>query len=121
VKILSADLHSSSCHKCGSNAAPHVWLFGLGKIVSNRRAWGETAVTAAVSAVTLPLLGAGALRFPGKKTSFQVLQLRLRLCDPCARGKDTAYSMHPAWTKAMALGYTEFFDTSELNKFQISR
>jgi hypothetical protein len=119
-EILAQDSHSGSCHKCGSNLPLHTWRFGLGKIVSSRRDWGETAVSAAVSAVTLPLLGAGALRFPGKKTSFHMLQLRLRLCDSCARSKDTAYSMHPGWRNATSLGYTEFFDATELRKLQIS-
>jgi hypothetical protein len=90
----------------------------LGRITSTRQTWGETVATAAVSAVTIPLLGAGALRLPGKKTSFDVLQLRLRLCDSCAREKNTAYSMHPGWRRAMALGYREFFDASELKRLQ---
>lgn len=116
--IVSEDLQSTGCHKCRSNAAPHTWQFGLGKISSSRHAWGETAISAAVSAVTLPLLGAGALKFPGKKTSFQVLRLRLRLCDSRARHRQRAYSMHPAWKKAQALVYTEFFDAAELNRFR---
>jgi hypothetical protein len=119
-EIISADLHCSSCHKCGKPAL-HNWFFGLGKVISVRRAWGDSAIAAAVSAVTLPLIGAGALRFPGKKTSFQVLRLQLRLCDSCVRRKDSAYSIHPAWQRAAALGYTEFFDGAELKKLQITR
>jgi hypothetical protein len=70
------------------------------------------------SAITLPTLGMGVLYAPGKQTQFSVLKLQLRLCDPCARDKRTAYSMHPSWKKASALGYTEFFDANDLKKLQ---
>ena len=119
--IVSEDRQSTGCHKCGSKAAQHTWQFGLGKVISSRHAWGETAISAAVSAVTLPLLGAGILKLPGKETSFHVLRLRLNLCDSCARSKGTAYSMHPARKKATSLGYTEFLDASELGRLQIGR
>jgi hypothetical protein len=101
--ILSEDRQSTGCHKCGSKATQHTWQFGLGKVIASRHAWGQTAISAAVSAVTLPLLGAGVLKLPGKETSFHVLRLRLNLCDSCARSKGTAYSMHPAWKKATSL------------------
>ena len=86
-------------------------------IVSIKRAWGETAVSAVLSAVTVPLIGYGMLRMPGEKTKFNVLCLRLVLCDACWR-KRVGYSSHPFWREAIKLGYTEFFDSTELDKLE---
>jgi hypothetical protein len=105
------------CHKCGSSGGLKAWDFGLGKVVSTKRAWGETAISAALSAVTAPLIGYGMLRLPGKRTSFTVLRLRLVLCDACVRNRG-GYSSHPFWNEANRLGYTEFFGPTELDKLE---
>jgi hypothetical protein len=90
-------------------------------VISSRHAWGETVISTVVSAATLPLLGAGIFKLPGKETSFQVLRLRFNLCDSCARSKETSYSMHPSWKKANSLGYTQFFDANELKRLRTDR
>ena len=116
--ILSEDQRVGQCHRCGNSASSWTWEFGLGKVILKKRTWGATAASVVASAVTLPTLGIGVLHSPGKQTRFSVLQLRLRLCDSCARDKRTAYSMHPSWKKAIALGYTEFFDANDLKRLQ---
>lgn len=103
------------CHKCGASKGIKAWDFGLGKAISSKRAWGETAMSAALSAVTVPLIGYGMLRLPGKKTNFRVLRLRLMLCDSCWQNR-AGYSFHPFWNEANRLGFTEFFPSTELDK-----
>ncbi len=107
----------TKCHKCGASGGLKAWDFGLGMVVSTKRTWGETAVSAAISAITVPLIGYGMLRLPGKKTSFNVLRLRLVLCDACLRTR-VGYSSHPFWKEANRLGYTEFFGPTELDKLE---
>lgn len=80
----------------------------------------EAAWSVAVSPVTIPLIGAGGLRLPGRKTSYRVLRLRLILCDSCWGGQ-TRYSLHPWWRTAIRLGYTEFFDAEGLKKLEPAR
>lgn len=112
-----SDLKEPNCHKCGAAGGLKAWDFGLGKAIETKRVWGETAISAALSAVTVPLIGYGVLRLPGKKTSFSVVRLRLILCDACCRNR-VGYSAHPFWEEANRLGYTEFFDQMELTKLE---
>lgn len=115
--VITSDCKEPKCHKCGAAGGLKAWDFGLGKIVTTKRAWGETAISAALSAVTVPLTGYGMLRLPGKKTRFSVVRLRLVLCDTCLRNQ-AGYSSHPFWEEANRLGYTEFFDQTELTKLE---
>jgi hypothetical protein len=85
----------------------------LGKKISSKRAWGGTAWSLAVSAITVPLIGAGGVQLPGKNTRLRVLRLRLVLCDSC-RQKRLNYSVHPWWATANRLGYTEFLNAEQL-------
>jgi len=119
-ELLSIDQRPHECHACGKAHNLHSWDFGLGKKISNERAWGETAWSIAVSAVSIPLVGVGGLQLPGKKTRYQVLRLRLILCDSCWEGQ-TKYGLHPWWQKAIQLGYTEFFDAEGLKKLEPAR
>jgi hypothetical protein len=113
----TAGRQEAKCHKCGGTAGLTAWDFGLGKVLSTNRAWSETAISAALSAVAVPLIGFGMLRLPGKRTSFSVLRLRLVLCDACLRNR-VGYSAHPLWEEANRQGYTEFFGTTELGKLE---
>ena len=116
-QLLPIDQKAYECHACGRTDNQYSWDFGLGKNISTQRAWGETAWSVAVSAVTLPLIGVGGLRLPGKKTSLRVLRLRLILCDSCHQ-RQLHYSLHPWWTVARRLGYTEFLDAKDLQKLE---
>ena len=50
------------------------WNFGLGKNLSSQRTWSETAVSAAVSAIALPVIRSGMNPVAWKKRD-------LRACD----------------------------------------
>lgn len=112
-ELLSIDPKSDKCHACGRKERLHRWEFGLGKPVSSRPAWGGTALSVAVSAVALPLIGVGALQLPGKKVSYRVLRLSLVLCEDCWK-EQTNYTVHPWWQAAGRLGYKDFFDAEQL-------
>jgi hypothetical protein len=119
-ELLAIEQRPHECHACGRAENLNGWDFGLGKKISTKRAWGETAWSVAVSAVTIPLLGAGGLQLPGKNTRYEVLRLRLILCGSCWEG-EAKYSLHPWWQKATQLGYTEFFDAEGLKKLEPSK
>lgn len=119
-ELLPIDQKPDECHACGRKDHLRSWDFGLGKKLSTKRAWGATAWSVAVSAVTIPLLGAGGVRLPGQKTSYRVLRLRLTLCDSCWEGQ-AKYGLHPWWQTAIRLGYTEFFDAEGLKRLEPAR
>ena len=119
-ELLAIDQRPHECHACGCSDRLHGWDFGLGKKTSTKWAWGETALSVAVSAVSIPLIGVAGLQLPGKKTRYQVLRLRLILCDSCWEGQ-AKYSLHPWWQTATRLGYTEFFDANALKHLEPAR
>src|SRR5579859_752755 len=78
--LLSIDNKPHECHACGRTEDLNRWDFGLAKETGTKRDWSMTAWSVVVSAVMLPLLGAGSLELPGKSTHFNVLRLQLVLC-----------------------------------------
>lgn len=101
------------CHACGGKDQLYSWQFGMARELSARRAWEDTAVSVAVSAITIPLLGVAGFQMPGKKARLQVLRFRLVLCKACWDKKVT-YSAHPQWETARSLGFTQILDANEL-------
>ena len=116
-ELLPIDQKPHECHACGRKDNLYGWDFGLGKTISTKRVWGETALSVALSAVTLPLIGYGGLQLPGKKQRLRVLRLRLILCDSCKRGQIN-YKRHPWWDSAHQLGYTKFLSAEDLKNLQ---
>jgi hypothetical protein len=116
-ELLPIGQKPHECHACGRKDNLHGWDFGLGKPISTKRAWGKTAWSIAVSAVSLSLGGAGIVQLPGTKTRLRVLRLRLILCESCIRGQ-TNYTLHPWWEPARRLGYTEFLSADDMEKLQ---
>jgi hypothetical protein len=116
-ELLSIDQRPHECHACGRTDNLYSWDFGLGKKISSKRAWHRTAASVAISALTIPIIGAGALVLPGKNVHYQVLRLRLVLCGSCWEG-EAKYGLHPWWQKAIQLGYTELFDAERLKKLE---
>src|SRR6266699_2211852 len=74
-ELFSIDKKPHECHACGSTENLYTCDFGLAKNTGTKRDWSMTAWSVVVSAVTLPLLGAGGLNLPGKKTRLNVLRL----------------------------------------------
>jgi len=118
--LLSIDQKLFECHVCGKREELHIWRFGLGKIITKKRNWGQTAMSAAISAVTLPAIGFGVLSLPSKNVRIKVLKLQLNLCDRCARTQKTSYALHPWWDHATRLGYTEFLTEQDLRDLRYS-
>ena len=114
-ELRSIDRRSDRCHACDCKEGLLSWEFGLGKPISNQWEWGETALSVAFSAITIPLLGVGALRIPGKSTRLRVLPLKLRLCKDCQAAKK-GYKSHPWWNVLRQYGYTEFVLPQQMSK-----
>jgi hypothetical protein len=109
------DLRPNECHGCRSRLNLSRWDFALAKVVASKRTWGETVASAALSAATIPLFGAGMLRLPGKSTRYCVLRLQLVLCPSCGR-EQINYGLHPWWAPAHRLGYSTFLNAKELER-----
>jgi len=116
-ELFSIDKKPHECHACGRTDNLYTCDFGLAKKTGTKRDWSTTAWSVVVSAVTLPLLGAGGLNMPDKKNRLSVLRLQLVLCNVC-RATNFAYHFHPWWETAKRLGYTEFFDAERLKQLQ---
>jgi|SRR5579859_1861248 len=114
-ELRSIDRRSERCHSCNCKEGLLSWQFGLGKPVSNQMEWGETALSVAFSAITIPLIGIGALRLPGRSTRLRVLPLRLTLCRNCYAAKK-GYESHPWWSVLRQHGYTEFVLPQQMSK-----
>lgn len=116
-ELLSIDPKPHQCHGCRTEKDLYGYDFGLAKVMSARRNWGEAAWSAAVSAVSLPLLGYGILQLPGKKSRLRVLRLRLILCESCRRRR-VSYLLHPWWEPARRLGFTQFLSADDLDRLE---
>ena len=128
-EIYSLDEITVLCHKCGGTDMIQRHLFGLAEITSEKRTWLETAVSVAVSAISLPTIGYGTFAFPGKTQTAKILRLHLVLCADCTPQSKSLMGFgairiqlndavfHPAWQKAQELGFTKFLSKEELSGF----
>jgi hypothetical protein len=117
----------SPCVACGATTDLTHHEFGLARITKTERDWKSVGISAAISAATLPLLGAGALYGPGKSQTANVLRMNLVLCKSCVdkrRGFLGGYlpkagdcSSHPLWKQLQEAGFTKFLDEYELRKW----
>jgi hypothetical protein len=111
------------CHVCGKSDGLTYHEFGLAMVHSTKRDWKMTGISVAISAVTLPLLGAGSLA-TGKTTSGNLLKLRLVLCPTCLNerqnffgvfvSKERHCQVHPLWTDLHSAGFTKFVPKDQL-------
>ena len=93
-ELLPIDPKSDQCHCCGRRENLHNWDFGLAKTVSTKRTWTRTAISVAISAVSLPTAGYGVFHPPGKIERLNVLRLRLVLCDDCWQADQASHFTH---------------------------
>jgi hypothetical protein len=100
------------CFVCGSEENLVQFEFGLAKTRTQRN-WGETAASAILSAVSLPLTGFGLIRLPGKSTQTSVFTLRFTACSRCA-SKNLDYSFHPWFPIIFDYGYNRFIPPQEI-------
>lgn len=126
LDIFSIDVPEDRCHTCKRRAPVKAYKFGLAKILEQpKRDWSTTAASAAIAAITIPLLGGGYLFGSGKSQRGRVLRMELLLCAACQRERRTGlfrvvnpssadYVKHPRWTKAQEHGFTDFLHGSLL-------
>jgi hypothetical protein len=114
-ELLAIDPKPSNCHSCGKTQSLSRYPFALGKPVSTQREWGTTALSVAFSVVTIPLLGVGGVRLPGKSTRLRILRLTLVLCSQCLKN-NKGCEIHPWWTIARKHGYTEFLSADDVSR-----
>lgn len=116
--------YGSPCHYCASETDLVRWDFALMKVEESRISIGATAASAAISALTLPMLGAGVLRLPGRSHSGQALHLRLTTCKPCCKTHGNFFglfmlneqraSAHPLWHALHEHGFTKFLPAEKM-------
>lgn len=115
----------SPCHLCGSVTDLTRHVFGMSKVLSRKLTWdwSEAGVSAAVSAIALPLVGVGRFAGPGVTTQRQYLRMNLVVCASCLRKRRRLfgvvfrkkdYRMHPWFENAKELGFTKVLDGYEL-------
>ena len=115
------------CHACGSTETPSEFDFGLARNHKTNRDWKTVGLSAAISAVTLPLLGTGALYGPAKSSTAQLLRLKLKLCPKCLssrRGlfggftaKEADCQLHPLWKELYDAGFSKFVGPNDLKSW----
>lgn len=107
-----------SCHYCGSDDDLVHSDFALMMDTERRFSFGGTVASAAISAITLPLIGAAALRLPGRSNSGAALRLRLVTCKSCRKKHGNFFGLyllnerhasnHPLWTTLHEQGFAKF-------------
>jgi hypothetical protein len=117
----------SPCFDCGATTDLTYHQFGLARITKTERDWKSVGISAAISAATLPLLGAGALYGPSKTQTANILRMRLVFCKSCVDkrrgffGGFTANaehcSSHPLWKQVQEAGFTKFLNEFELKSW----
>lgn len=110
--------YGSPCRYCACETDLIRWNFALMRVEGSRISIGTTVTSAAVSAITLPFLGAGLLRLPGRSHSGQALHLRLITCKPCCKRHGNFFglftlnerraSTHPLWHALHEHGFTKY-------------
>lgn len=103
------------CSVCSAKDNLTYINFGLGMLKTGRR-WKETFLSAAVSAVSLPLVGMGKLILPTKLSSIRVIPLFLAVCSKCISGEPD-FTKHPCFSILWDYGFNKFIPTNELPKF----
>ncbi len=110
----------SPCHECGATSNLTYHEFGLARIL--KKSWTASLVSAAASAATLPLLGAGALL--GSSKTANILRFKLVLCQDCVKRRKNIFgafvadaddcNLHPLWQQAREADFTKFIGGYEL-------
>jgi hypothetical protein len=115
------------CHGCGNTENLTDFEFGIARNQKQERDWKSTGISAAVSAVTIPLLGFGAFYGPSKTSTAQLLRLQLKLCPTCINSRKGFFggfaategncALHPMWNELQSDGFKKFVGTNELKSW----
>ena len=117
----------SPCFDCGATSDLTYHEFGVARITKSERDWKSVGFSVAVSAATIPLLGAGAILGPGKSQTADILRMRLVLCKSCVdkrRGFFGGFtvnadhcSIHPLWKQVQETGFIKFLSEYDLKSW----
>ena len=112
--------YGSACHCCGSTSEIGHFGFGMMRVAKSELKIGATAATALASAFLLPLVGAGAIRLPGRSLEGSILFLKLALCPICRKReanwmglfmlKEKHAALHPLWKQLQEAGFAKFLE-----------
>jgi hypothetical protein len=129
TELIQSDPKPNECHKCGRKADLTRYPFGIAKVLSVKRDWGETAARATASAASLalaPIIGFAVVSWkkPGKRISYSVLKSQLVLCRGCVsegfwggvKLRDRDYQYHPWSERARRIGYDKYLSAENLAK-----
>jgi hypothetical protein len=115
---------NSPCHSCGNLSDLSYHHFGLARILKKERDWTGSLISVAASAVTLPLLGTGALYGSETSKTASIMRMRLVLCKNCLEQHKGLFGgfkvtsryaqIHPLWNKLNEAGFTEFINAYDL-------
>jgi hypothetical protein len=129
-EIHELDSKKNLCHLCGIRSPRSAYEFGVARIMSTRRDWGKTIASVAISAITLPLLGVGRFKGPGKETRARIIRLELMVCDFCKDNRTSLfnsvklsyddYEMHPSVKKATEISFAKIITREELKKYSFA-
>lgn len=127
TELRTVDKADDRCHGCRWTDGLERYPFGLARVIGKERDWTEATVSAALSAITLPLLGFGRLSGPATKTTAYVFRLELVLCRACqekrkglfgrVRLKSADYALHPWWKKVRQFGFEKLLDAEALSQY----
>ena len=116
------------CHACSGATDVSYFDFGLARMIKQERDWKSTGISAAISAVTIPLLGVGGLYGPSKTSTAQLLRMRVALCKNCVESRKGIFggfkanegncSAHPMWRECHNAGFTKFISNNELTSWR---
>lgn len=116
--------YKSPCHYCGSEHDLIYLDFALMRVQETKREWAGTLATAAMSALTIPLVGAGRINLPSKLARGAAYHLKLVVCKPCCKKEGNMFglfminekraSKHPMWQVLQEAGFTKFLEKEEM-------
>jgi hypothetical protein len=116
--------YGSSCHYCGSNSIFGGIDFALMRVDNSNRSWGSTIASAALSAITIPLIGGAALSLPRKSFQGDAYRMRVVACKDCMEKNSNIFglflpnkeraSKHPLWKAMHDAGFTKLLLDREI-------
>lgn len=116
--------YKSACHYCGASEKIETFDFGMMNVKATSRNWVQAATSATISAVTVPLLGAGFLQLPSKSLTGATLHLRLAICPSCKKDNSNFFGLfllkekhaarHPLWDAVRQAGFEKFLESDQM-------
>lgn len=126
-RVFDAQLkgYRQPCQYCGRSADLVSLDFGMMSVSSEKLEVGKSLMSTAISALTLPTLGVGAISLPGKSKTGALLHMKLIICRPCMKKEGNFFgvfminekraSKHPLWNDLFNAGFTRYVSKEEFS------